>query len=251
MGKYDIFLNVEHPQFVQKIMINNNKKLIAYLYGRYFKRHIDFLEIGPGKGYLKTAVDEFPEKRITYYAMDRNRAMLEHLSIDPERCYSSELPEVKIDRKFDVIFCGYVIEHLKNGSELFETISNLKEHLRENGILVLQFPDCMKMGMQFWNIDYTHVFPTTKRNVNMALCDNGMYVDKSIDINGLLHTRHIESKLEYVIQRAVMRFYSYRICSACFKPVYRKELFDLNNFFYRAYGLLKEENVMFIAKNRE
>lgn len=55
---YDIFLSSQHPRFIQKLMIKNNARLVDYLCRKYFpdESQIDFLEIGPGKGYLKQAV---------------------------------------------------------------------------------------------------------------------------------------------------------------------------------------------------
>lgn len=250
MAAYDVFLNNRHSKFIQGLMVKNNARLVDYLYNKYFpgKKRVDFLEIGPGKGYLKQAVLARGVK-MDYYALDRNKNMLAGLGIGKDKIYVAQLPDVGcVDKKFDVIFLGYVVEHLKNGLELNETVGCLKPLLKEGGILVLQFPDCMKMGMEFWNIDYTHIYPTTKRNVNMALRDNGMHVDKDIDINGLLYTYHVGSRVEYMLGRAALFFYSYRLAMALSRIFYKKNIYDLDNFFYRAYGLFKEENTMFIVK---
>lgn len=247
---YDIFLSSQHPRFIQKLMIKNNARLVDYLCRKYFpdESQIDFLEIGPGKGYLKQAVVD-KGGGIRYHAVDRNENMLLNLGIRKDRVYVAQLPHLDcVQKKFDIIFVGYVIEHLKNGLELNDTIRSLKALLKKNGIVVLQFPDCMKMGMEFWNIDYTHIYPTTKRNVNMVLRDNGMHVDRNIDTNGLLYSWHIGSRLEYLLGRFLLFFYNYRLCHSICAWFYRKNIYDLDNFFYRAYGLFKEENTMFIAK---
>ena len=162
----------------------------------------------------------------------------------------AELPNIHMEEKFNLIFVGYVIEHLNNGITLYEAIANLKSLLEEDGILVLLFPDAMKLGMEFYNIDYTHSFPTTKRNVNQAVIDNGMYVKKAIDLCGILYTRKVDSRFQYCIRSSIAYFYSYYWLNRFFSIVYRVPIWSLKNLFWRGYGLLKEPNVMFIVKKK-
>jgi len=49
----------------------------------------------------------------------------------------ASLPDIEMkDMKFDIVFWGYVIEHMKNGLELYHNIENLKQLLSEDGILI-------------------------------------------------------------------------------------------------------------------
>lgn len=247
MAAYDIFLKNEHSDKVSQLMINNNKRLINYLCQKRKKAKI--LEIGPGKGYFKQASINTPHVcKIEYYAVDRNENILANLNIDSKHTIVAELPNINIKMKFDIIFVGYVIEHLSSGIDLYNAIANLKTLLKDNGILVLQFPDAMKLGMEFYNIDYTHTLPTTKRNVNQAILDNDMYVKKAIDLCGILYTKKVDSSLQYFIKSKIMFFYSYNIANGLTKIIYHTPIWSLNNVFWRAYGLLKEPNVMFIVK---
>ena len=205
------------------------------------------MEVGPGKGYFKEAVIN-AGGGYEYYAVDRNENILANLNINPSNTKIAELPNIEMDIKFDIIFVGYVIEHLSNGIELYNALANLKLLLKNNGILVLQFPDSMKLGMEFYNIDYTHMLPTTKRNVNQAILDNSMYVQKAIDLCGILYTRKVDSAISYFIKSGVMFFYSYRIMNLLAKIFYRVPVWNLKNVFWRAYALLKEPNVMFVVK---
>lgn len=255
MGVYDIFLKNSHPKVISEWMVKNNQILLEYLSG-YFpknKKHIRLLEVGPGKGYLKDAVFRNNQKRgggqkiIDYYAADRNEAMLENLHLDREHVMLSGLLDLQSERKFDIIFVGYVIEHLPDGIALYHALENLKQMLKENGILVLLFPDCMKLGMEFYNIDYTHTLPTTKRNVSQAVLDCGMRVRKAVDIRGILFPRKVESRLQYLLRSACMKFYSYKLCGVLTGFLYKVPVWDLRNVFWKAFGLLKEPNVLFIV----
>lgn len=180
--------------------------------------------------------------------MDRNENILNSLGISPERIKAAEMPHINWNKRFDVIFVGYVIEHLSNGAELYGSLSNLRTLLKDDGILVLQFPDCMKLGMEFYNIDYTHAFPTTKRNINQAVRDNSMHVVKAIDLCGILYTKKVDSRVRYFLKSGIMHFYSYRFMCMLLRVFYHVPLWDLGNVFWRAYALLKEPNVMFIVK---
>lgn len=183
-----------------------------------------------------------------YYAVDKNENILRNLGIGEQYAKIMQMPNIEFDIKFDVIFVGYVIEHLSNGLELYAALENLKKLLKDNGILILQFPDCMKLGMEFYNIDYTHVFPTTKRNVNQAVVDNSMCVEKVVDLCGILHTKKVDSQIRYLIKSGIMFFYNYRLINILSSVFYHIPLWKLENIFWRAYGLMKEPNVMFIVK---
>lgn len=254
MAAYDIFLKNVHSDRMAQMMIQNNKRLLAYLCKEYFKtkKCLKVLEVGPGKGYFKDAIlGGEDKKKFEYYAVDRNENILKNLKLEEQYTEVAELPNIKMKRKFDIIFCGYVIEHLNSGIALYDAIANLKQLLKDDGILVLLFPDSMKLGMEFYNIDYTHSFPTTKRNVNQAVMDNSMYVKKAIDLCGILYTRKVDSIVRYCVKSGMMHFYSYRLMNLLAKVVYHIPIWSLENVFWRVYGLLKEANVMFIVKKSD
>lgn len=255
MAAYDIFLKNTHTDKIARLMIKNNIRLINYLSNTFFqtRRKLAVMEIGPGKGYFKEAIFRVGggKYKYEYFAVDRNQNILNHLNIASDHTKVAELPDIVTDKKFDIIFAGYVIEHLTCGMALYQAISNLRSLLKDDGILVLQFPDSMKLGMEFYNIDYTHTFPTTKRNVNQAVLDNSMYVVKSIDLCGILYTKKVDSAGRYFVKSGIMHFYSYRILNVLAKVIYRVPIWNINNLFWRGYGLLKEPNVMFIIKNRK
>lgn len=250
MAVYDVFLNNKQPEYVKKLLISNAERLIKYVFDKYNipkDGSAKVLEIGPGKGYFYKAFNKLGMGQ--YYAMDRNVNILSALGIGQERIINSSFPNIDTEEKFDLIFVGFVIEHLKNGIELFESLSELKKRLSDDGVIIIQFPDCMKLGMEFWNIDYTHALPTTKRNVNQAIVDSGLIIDRCIDISGILYTRVLDSKILYGLKRILLFLYSYRLMSFLFRPIYRVPLYDLQNLFWRVYALLKEPNVMIFVKN--
>lgn len=247
MQAYDVFLNNKQPQFAEKILQKNAEELCKYILKFMNKKIHKVLEIGPGKGYFYSAISKM-DQAIEYYAMDRNENILSNLGIPKDKCIICNLPSIETDQKFDVIFAGFVIEHLNNGMQLYEALINMKNRLNDEGIIVLQFPDAMKLGMELYNIDYTHCLATTKRNVNQAVVDAGLKVVKSIDLSGILYTKPVSSKIKYYFRRIFVYLYSYKIMSSLCCLFYRTPLWDLQNVFWRIYALIKEPNCMFIIQ---
>lgn len=246
---YDNFYRNEHPVFMQKLLVLFNHSLLIRLLGKLDKKkddNVGILEIGPGKGYFYEAVKK-AESSISYSALDSNELMLKSLGV--ESVYLSRLPDVpKFTKKFDIVYAAYVIEHLQNGKEIFDVIRNLKQHVNDGGIIVFLFPDCLKQKMEFWNMDYTHIYPTTKRNVAMAFYENGINKIEVMDIHGLLTHSFFMNKIVYTLLGFVLFFYNYHIFSKLFWVIYKKSLYDLGNFFYRVYAFFKQENLIIIAK---
>lgn len=143
MSFYDIFLKNNHPVFVEKILVGLNTNIIDYILKSYLSKNISILEVGPGKGYFYTASKKY-NGRIEYEAVDRNLNILKNLGDCP--IYLSELPEMpKLAKRYDVIYASFVLEHLKNGKEVFMFLSECKKILKDNGLVVLFVPDSMKL----------------------------------------------------------------------------------------------------------
>jgi len=246
MGFYDIFYKNSHSSFFEKLLINMNKNVIKSIMEEFpLREEVSLLEIGPGKGYLYKAIKQ-QEKKINYFALDRNKLILESLKI--KNTFVSEIPNMpNFKRKFDIIYAAYVVEHLESGREVYEFIRNAKKNLNPGGVIVLFAPDAMKQKMEFWNIDYTHIYPTTKRNISMALYENDITDIKIYNINGLLTHKLFRSNLIYVFTRFFLFFYNYKLFQFL-TSFFSSNKYKFYDIFYKAYCLVKEENLMIIAK---
>jgi len=246
---YNNFYHNPHPVPMQKLLIEFNCSLLNTLLGKLHKKNgesINILEIGPGKGYFYEAVKR-SKSDISYSALDSNLLMLESLGISST--YLSQLPELpKFSKKFDIVYAAFVIEHLKSGKEIYEVISKIKGSINNDGLIVFLFPDCLKQKMEFWNMDYTHMYPTTKRNVAMAFYENGINDINLTEVHGLLMHKFFTNKFVHALLGVLLFFYNYHFFSKLFWIVYRKPLYDLGNFFYRVYAFFKQENLILIAK---
>lgn len=245
MSFYDFFIDNKHSSFFQKLLLRFNGNIVSYILDlNKNKKSISVLEVGPGKGYFFAACKKYKNK-IEYTAIDRNEKILNILGIKNK--YLAEMPNFpKINKKYDVIYISYVAEHLKNGREVYEMVENCKNNLKNDGRLILFTPDVMKQKMEFWNIDYTHIYPTTKRNLTMILNEAGLKKVDIYDVNGLLTYKWFTNKFLYLVLRATLFFYDYRFFSFFYSIFFEN---TINDPFYRVYCLLKEENIMTVARN--
>jgi len=249
MQLYDIFYTNIHPRWIQSILTRFNRNILSYIV-TFFEtdKKLSLLEIGPGKGYFYQATRSIPQ--IEYSAFDRNIQMLQKLHIS--RMYRGEAPKlVNFKRKFHIIYISYVIEHLQNGEAVYELIRNCKKYLYPSGIIVMLAPNALSQGLDFWNEDYTHVYPTTKRNVAMAFYDNGMQDLKVLDFNdaALWVTSNWKIWIWIVFfSQILFYFYNYHFIITLLSPLYKKQEYELDNILHRLYLFVKAKNLMFIAR---
>ncbi|NOU36672.1 MAG: class I SAM-dependent methyltransferase [Kiritimatiellaceae bacterium] len=193
----------------------------------------DVLEIGIGSGDFSRAVQQ---RNWTYTGIDRNEAMTKNAGAGTAFCAEvPPFPAQLAQKKFDLIYSAFVLEHMESGKAACEFVKESAGHLADGGSLVLLVPDVLSMRMEFWSVDYTHAFPTTERNVKQIAADCGLVCQKTIRYRGWFS----ENRLVLAGLRLLGRLYSYRF----FKSVFGHEW-----FFYGVYQLLNQEILMFIFR---
>jgi 2-polyprenyl-3-methyl-5-hydroxy-6-metoxy-1,4-benzoquinol methylase len=257
-GMYNVFLNNNHTSGQEKLLLRYNYNVLEYIIKNLNKdqKKIEVLELGVGKGYFAKACfmyNQIHQTAIKYSAFDRNKDMLENLVEYNQtiKTYSGELPNLVINskKKFDIVYCAFVVEHLKNGMEVYELINNIKKILNKDGLIIFFTPNALSQRFEFYNIDYTHSYPTTSRNLTMAFNDCNVTDTKVLKINGLCTYKNFDNTFVRLAHKFIFLFYSYRLFAFLASPVYRTPLYSLNNFFYKVFCFMKEENLMFIARN--
>lgn len=254
---YGVFLDSSHTSFQERLTIGFNKNILKYILQNRKKtqKSVRVLEIGVGKGYFAKACHEYAEEfsiSLIYDAFDRNEAMLRNVKNINKKTdtYVGELPKISITKKkYDIVYCAFVVEHLNSGVEVYDLITNVKKLLAPGGMIVFLTPDSMSQKFEFFNIDYTHHYPTTSRNVMMAFNDAGINNVIVQRINGLCTYRYFDNPVLRILHKLVFKLYSYRLFSVLCWPFYRVPLYRLDNFFYRVFCFAKEENLMFVARD--
>jgi SAM-dependent methyltransferase len=249
MAYYDNFVRHSHPRFAQQILLHCNVQTVKLLLRGFSvkQKHISLLEIGPGKGYFYQALKQVGKNRVEYHCCDQNTSVLEQFPVE-SRLEASVPPLPETGKRFDIIYAAYVIEHLAGGKQVYDFVESCGKNLKPGGVLVLLAPDSCSQGFEFWNMDYTHSYPTTMRNVAMILRENNFSHLSILPVNGLLTVPGFEKKSVYWILRMVFLGYQYRIFHAAFSWIFGKPIYDLDNPFYQAFCFAKQRNLMFIAR---
>lgn len=241
MSLYDSFIDTmtAHPPYVQKMEVRRNEKIAAII-DRYIKNQEQksVLEVGIGVGLFKNAIMKLG---YAYTGLDRNQKMVDTFNAcnDGSKAICASIPPIPeiLTEKFDVIYAAFVAEHMRDGLELFQFIDELKMLLKPNGLLVLIAPDARSMGIEFWNQDYTHRYPTTERNVSCIVKEAELAIEKIIFYRGAMWTG-----FKFWLCKIAGIFYNYRLMS---------RLFGRKAFFYSVYQYLKIDTLFFICRKQK
>ena len=125
-------------------------------------KNLNILEIGCSTGYfLKRIIDLKLNHCCSGIELNPSRAryVRENLDID---CFSN-LNEIKLKKKYDLIFMFYVLEYINNP---FEYISNLIDYLNIRGKLIIYTPNTNDVLKDIWQIDEFKDFFYEKQAIN-------------------------------------------------------------------------------------
>ena len=131
------------------------------------------LEIGPGHGAFAMACKELG---YVYEAVEGNEVMTEWLRNQEVPVTVATVPPLPAGDKRDVIVMQHVLEHMKGVDEALALIHQCANRLSPKGILIVCCPDITVMKEDFFDCDYTHVFPTSERRLRQIFHDAGLKV---------------------------------------------------------------------------
>ena len=146
--------------------------------GNFAPGKSNILEIGSGAGNLAAEILKLGFH--SYTAIEPNAKLADRTrKIFPgANVIEMSLPQVPhgLENNFDVIVCVHVIEHALNGYEAREWLIAMKSLLKEGGKIFIISPDIKDFKTYFWEIDWSHCFPTSKENLKQIFNDINMKV---------------------------------------------------------------------------
>lgn len=129
------------------------------------------LEIGPGHGYF---AEHCQAKGFTYEFCDTSSAVLGKLSALGFKGHLGLLHELNLSaNQYDIIWMSHVLEHSPTWLAAREMVDAAQQLLVHNGALVIVSPDILSWRREFWNVDCSHGYPTSVRNVVQLCSDVG------------------------------------------------------------------------------
>lgn len=177
MSESDLYSNYirREPHNRSKRFISNwHKKLLEHALGDSEHSVRSVMEVGPGHGYFATHVVDMG---MDYEFIDTSPSVHKKMK---EQGFDGHLGTVGdfvvSPKKFDLIWLSHVLEHSPTWVDARQLVSDVAGLLSPTGRIVIIGPDAQCWGRQFWNIDATHGFPTTMRNVAQLADDVGLSV---------------------------------------------------------------------------
>ncbi|MEO6825128.1 MAG: class I SAM-dependent methyltransferase [Nitrosospira sp.] len=128
------------------------------------------LEIGPGDGYIAALTRD---AGLSYTGIEGSDAVATYLETEGFAIVRSYVPPLPSGLNgFQVCFMLHIIEHMKGAAEAAQLISQIWDALNDSGILVIACPDYIRWGHYFFDCDYTHSMPFTRRRLRQLLEDH-------------------------------------------------------------------------------
>ena len=158
------------------------------------------LEVGCGLGNTGIAAQEMGFR--AYTAVEPN-PLLAHVArerVAPDLVIEARLPELIPDLRnsADVAMAVHVVEHATSGYEAREWVAGLADAVRVDGYVLVVSPDVRDFKTSFWDLDWSHGFPTTVNNLSQIVTD----LDLKIVCAGRLRMgtlRAVPSSMAFVI----------------------------------------------------
>ncbi|MFH0907578.1 MAG: class I SAM-dependent methyltransferase [bacterium] len=236
MALYDRYSDVILGQapFVQRMERYRQDRIVDFA-----TRHLNTspgvraVEVGVGIGLFAEACKA---RGWNYTGVDRNQKMLDLLgtSFTVVNAEVPPMPAALAPGSFDLAYSSFVVEHLADGTKAFEFVSELERMVKPDGLIVLVVPDALSLGLEFWNLDYTHRYPTAERNMTHILLEAGLNIERIVRYNGPCFTG-----IPYWLTRIAGWFYSYRLWAALLRN---------KTLAYSVYQYVKQDILVFICR---
>lgn len=170
MPFYDNFSTIQPTglgsQMARRIAVNQINLIL-----KHHSKVQDVLELGPGRGPF---AGQCLQHELTYTCADISARLLSDLKHLPRRVQASVPPLPFASEQFDVSFAANFLEHMLDFRHAYDLVDEMRRVTRPGGLVCHCVPNVMDWGLQFWNGDYTHSFPTTPRRAAQLYLDLGL-----------------------------------------------------------------------------
>lgn len=203
-GQYNYYFDSDRPEVVTRLIAKKHR--VQFRRATRGTLPASVLEIGPGEGWFARACREAGVPR--YLALEASPYGAQRLRDSGFDVVSASVPPMPegLDR-MDFIYASHVIEHLSGPEDVLSFLVACRQNLNPGGVVALAFPDARKIGVDFWDGDYTHRWPSTPRRVTQAARDAQLEV---VAVHNCC--LHFDGAKAAAV-RLLMRFYPYKLLS--------------------------------------
>lgn len=128
---------------------------------------IELLEFGCGDGLMGEVALALGAKGYTGIEPTPELAQSAQRRLGDKQILETPLPNVdhSLENRFDLVLAVMVLEHAGSPIEASQWMRAMSTCLNEAGNLVIVCPDYFSYGHYFWDIDWSHSFPTTQERL--------------------------------------------------------------------------------------
>ncbi len=183
MPFYDNYALKQPTNIGKKLKTILNQKIFDQLVTSKEKK-LRILEIGVGHGFF---ADICVNNGLEFFGVEPNETMYKWLTEKGLSVKQCVCPPIPYDSNFfDLVYCGYVLENIKDPKSAYDFLLEIFRVLKPEGRLGIVSSDYMKMGKEFWNVSYMNSFVTTERRIKQLFIDTGFEFQKSIFFSGVI-----------------------------------------------------------------
>ena len=172
---YDEYFESRKPiELGHKLWRRFHRKMLAAasrIIPDFSKRTI--LELGPGLGIF---AEEVRGKTAGYSAIEMNAGNAERLRAAGFDVVNATVPPFPDGPPAGVVWMSHVLEHARDFVEARTMVSEAARRLAPGGWLVVIAPDVLSWKEHFFEVDWTHGYPTSLGRVEQLLRDAGFEV---------------------------------------------------------------------------
>lgn len=171
MAFYDHYAARPRNSLGLKAKLYQAKRIFDLAFEGANNKSATILELGPGDGYIASLS---ARNNCKYLGIEASEAVAAKLSKLGHNIILSFVPPLPPNTgTFDVCYMLHVIEHMKDMDTATQLIRQVRDRLNNGGKLVLACPDFIRWKQYFYDCDYTHSLPFTKRRLRQFLVNEG------------------------------------------------------------------------------
>jgi len=141
---------------------------------RFAQDRSSVAEIGPGTGEFAATCLPIVQR---YQAVDANEHVCRVIRELGGTAVCSFVPPLPFaSDSAAIVYASSVIEHMPDPGKALHLLEEMKRVAQPNGVVVVYAPDILACGQHFWNSEYSHAFPTSRRRLLQMAADAGLVV---------------------------------------------------------------------------
>ena len=135
-------------------------------------------EFGPGTGTFAVACESLGVTEYIGFEPNKNLAKNVQSRMTTGKIILASLPNIpaNYDAYFDISVAIHVLEHSSGPYDARLWLVEAMRVTKKNGYIVIISPDIKSYGSYFWDIDWTHSFPTTTERICQIGNDIGLEI---------------------------------------------------------------------------